>query len=234
MIVANTAERPVEVSAGGTLVCFAVRAEASHFHPVPAERCRIVISGMGRRNAAAAIAEALASYSPRLVLTCGFAGGLNPALQRGDVLFDAGGDLARHLVELGAHAGTFQCADQIAIRAADKQQLRRGFQADAVEMESGIIRALCRERGIAAATVRVISDDAATDLPLDFNRLSKPDGNISYARLAAALVRSPGAIPRLMQFQRDLDLCSRRLASVLEGLLGRINSGRPAASADQE
>jgi adenosylhomocysteine nucleosidase len=181
---------------------------------------------MGQNNARTAITEALTSFSPELVLTCGYAGGLNPRLQRGDVVFDAGshGRLARRLIDLGAQAGTFHCTSQIAVSAAAKEQLRRESQADAVEMESGVIRTLCRQRGIPAATIRVISDDAATDLPLDFNRLLKTDGNISYARLAIAIARSPGAIRKLMQFQRELDMCSRRLASALEGLLGKAIS----------
>lgn len=216
--------RSDEATAGRTLVCFAVREEAKHFHPGPSQHCLVHITGMGQNNARAAIAKALTSCSPQLVLTCGYAGGLNPKLQRGDIVFDAEshGNLAKRLIDLGAHAGTFHCAGQIAVSAAAKARLRQESQADAVEMESGVIRTLCRQRGIPAATIRVISDDAATDLPLDFNRLLKPDGNISFARLALAIARSPGAIRRLMRFQRELDGCSRRLASVLAGLLGKV------------
>jgi len=207
------------------LVCFAVREEARHFKPLPAWRCRTVVTGIGQTNATKAIIAALESSSPKFVLTCGYAGGLNPKLKCGDVVFET--DLASMLnlplIDSGAVAGRFHCAKHIAVTAADKQRLRQESQADAVEMESGVIRVYCRERGIAAATVRVISDDSATDLPLDFNKLSKPNGNISYGKLTAAILRSPSTIPKLKRFQSDLDMCSRKLAGTLEDLLKRIS-----------
>jgi adenosylhomocysteine nucleosidase len=219
----DTSGCQAETMARGVLVCFAVPAEAARFRPDPVQSCRILITGMGKDNASAAVSRALRSGAPRRVLTCGFAGGLNPDLRVGDVLFDAGPELARPLADLGARAGTFHCAPTIAVSVADKQRLREESGADAVEMESGVIRALCRERGIEAATVRVISDEASTALPLDFNSLCNVDGNISYVRLAGALARSPGAIPPLLKFQRDLAQCSRRLAAVLHGLFARTS-----------
>jgi adenosylhomocysteine nucleosidase len=205
----------------GVLVCFAVRDEAKHFLPGASRQSKVIITGIGQVNARRSLIEALDSFMPRLVLTCGYAGGLNPQLHRGDVLFNAEPDseLASELTRLGAQPGTFHCANRIAVSATEKHALREQTQADAIEMESGVIRALCRERGIVAATVRVISDDAASDLPLDFNELSKADGNISYTKLAGSIVRTPGSIPKLVRFQRELDACSRKLAATLNALL---------------
>lgn len=210
--------------ARGVLICFAVREEAKYFLPDADAQSKVIITGIGQANARRSLLGALESFTPRLVLTCGYAGGLNPQLQQGDVVFEAepDSDLDRQLIKLGAQAGTFHCLDRIAVTAAEKRQLREETHADAVEMESGVIRTLCRESGIPAATIRVISDDATSDLPLDFNHLSKPDGNISYAKLAAAVAKSPGAIPTLLRFQRELDAGSRKLAGVLNALLKAI------------
>jgi adenosylhomocysteine nucleosidase len=205
----------------GILVCFAVREEAEHLLCGASPQPKVIITGIGGENARRSLLEALESFTPRLVLTCGYAGGLNPQLRCGDILFDAeaDSDLTRRLINLGARPGTFYCANRIAVFAAEKCALRTETQADAIEMESGVIRLLCRERGIAAATIRVISDDAVSDLPLDFNQLSRPDGSISYRKLAAAVARAPGAILRLMRFRRELGACSTKLAATLNDLL---------------
>ena len=219
---ADCGTRNAESGKGGRiLVLFAVRDEAKHFRSPRDAGVEVVISGIGKANAERALLNALKSSSPRLVLTCGYAGGLDPQLTQGTVVFDADADapLAPLLVKRGAVPVKFFCAGRIAVTAADKQTLRNQTRANAVEMESGVIRELCRQRGIPAATIRVISDAVNQDLPLDFNQLAGADGNISYAKLAGALVRSPGLVPKLMRFQRELDGCSRKLGGMLLELL---------------
>ncbi len=208
------------MSAAKILVLFAVRDEAKHFQP-PGANCATVISGIGQANAERALLKSIEGGSPRLVLTCGYAGGLNPQLKHGEVLFEADAhcEFAGTLAKLGAVPGKFHCAERIITTVAEKAALWKLTGADAVEMESGVIRALCRQRGIPSATIRIISDDAGQDLPMDFNKISGADGNVSYLKLAGALMKSPSLVPRLMKFQRGLDGCSRRLAVVLGDLL---------------
>jgi len=205
------------------LVCFAVPEEAKHFQP-PGSNCEVVVSGIGKANAERALLKSIEGGSPRLVLTCGYAGGLNPRFKHGDVLFeaDAGCTFSDALAKLGAVPGKFHCADRIITTVGEKQRLRQATRADAVEMESGVIRELCRQRGIPSATVRVVSDDAGQDLPMDFNKIAGADGNMSYLRLAGALVKSPGLVPKLMRFQRELDGCARKLGATLRELLAGI------------
>ena len=163
-----------------------------------------------------AVEAGLKIRSPRLVLTCGFAGALNPALVAGDVVFstdDAG--LHQRLLAAGAQPARFFCASKIATTATEKQGLRRTSGADAVEMESEAIHAICRERRIPCATVRAISDTANENLPLDFNRLSNADLSLNYGKLALAIAKSPGSIPALLRLQRNSRFAAGRLADVL-------------------
>jgi nucleoside phosphorylase len=214
---------------------------------------------MGPGPARAAIARLLVAMSPTpsLVLTCGFAGGLHPALAPATVLFEMPpareqekeqeqeqeqereqeqeqeqeqeGEREREWVRLegalrdvGARPATFLCAARVATTRAEKDQLRRQSGADAVEMESGVIQQLCRDRSIPCATVRVISDSAQEDLPLDFNDMISAEGTLRFGALLGSILRRPAAIPGLLRLQRRTAKAAKVLGSCLEELLRRV------------
>ena len=201
-----------------TLICFALKEEAAPFRKIAAGKSDITIllTGIGRQNAEKSLREFLATHSPKLVLTCGFAGGLNPDLKLGDIIFETSDETLRaKLLGAGAKPLNFFCADRIATTVAEKKKLRTETGADAVEMESAAIHAVCRERDIPCATVRVISDTAGEDLPLDFNALAKPDKNLDFGKLFLAIAKSPGKIGALMELQKKTSFAAERLADVL-------------------
>jgi nucleoside phosphorylase len=259
-----------------TLICFALKEEAAPFRKIAAGKSAaaqagisILLTRIGRQNAEKSLREFLAGGAsvpasrlqetsagqtrlvsslapPEFVLTCGFAGGLNPELKPGEVVFEISNrrdefhesqtekesgargneirdsrssSLREKLLASGAKPAKFLCADRIASTIAEKKQLRAETGADAVEMESAAIHAVCRERGIICATVRVISDTASEDLPLDFNALSKPDKNLDYGKLFLAIAKSPGKIGALMQLQKKTKFAAENLAGVLANLI---------------
>src|SRR5580765_971195 len=93
------------------LVCFAVREEAAFALPLPLFKGgrETITTGMGRRNASTRFSEMLGRVNRNRVLTCGFAGALNPKLKIGDVLFEEDFDagFGETLRSLGALNGTF-------------------------------------------------------------------------------------------------------------------------------
>jgi adenosylhomocysteine nucleosidase len=206
-----------------TLICFALKEEAAPFRKIAAgmvasaqTEISILITGIGRQNAEKSIREFLATHSPKLVLTCGFAGGLNPDLKLGEVVFETPDEnLRAKLLAVGAKPAKFFCADRIVTTVAEKKKLHDETGADAVEMESAAIYVVCRERGIPCATVRVISDTAGEDLPLDFNTLSKPDKSLDFGKLFLAIAKSPGKIGALMRLQKKTKFAAEWLAEVL-------------------
>lgn len=197
------------------LVTFAVKEEMKFFPGGPG--IRRYITGMGRDNAEQAIATAVEEIRPKLVLTCGFAGGLNPVLKSNEVLFhaDAGTPLCDTLQRAGATPVSFFCARRVAITSEEKQRLWRGTGLDAVEMESESIRDFCRERDIPSATIRVVSDTALEDLPLDFNTLMSPTQKINYSKLTWALVRAPFKLAELLAFQQKTVDAAKALGAFL-------------------
>lgn len=206
-----------------TLVCFAVKEEAAplirltHNHPA----LSIIVTGMGNLNAENAVRSFFQQQKPELVLTCGFAGGLDPELTLGTVVFDENqaAGLGIILEKLCAKRVKFFCASRMIITPAEKRSLREKTGADAVEMESGSIRALCSERHIPCATVRIISDTADEELPLDFNLLMAQDNSISYARLGLTLLKSPGKFPQMLSFYKRTAKVAKKLANVLKDVL---------------
>ncbi len=222
------------------LVCFALKEEAAPFQKIAAAKpgLAILITGIGRQNAEKSVREFLThlSTAPDIVLTCGFAGGLDPNLKIGEVLFEIGRSRGNEtlnekklatphvvsceqLIAAGAKPAKIFCADRVAITVADKKKLRDETGADAAEMESAAIQAVCAERGIPCATLRVISDTANEDLPLDFNLLAKPDKNPDYGKLLLAVAKSPGKIGALMELQKKTKFAAERLAEVLSKIL---------------
>jgi adenosylhomocysteine nucleosidase len=201
------------------LVCFAVKEEARAFQKLggASRNVQVILVGIGKRNAERAIRAALAKERPDLVLTCGFAGGLRPELTMGTVVFSADPEtgLEPALLAAGAKLARFHCADGVAATAEQKQALREATGADAVEMESQVICAVCHEQSIPCATVRVILDAAKKDLPLDFNQLMTPNQKMSYSKLALALAKSPGKLGALLRLQKEAGAAAGNLAEVL-------------------
>jgi nucleoside phosphorylase len=213
---AGSLHRPVK-----NLVCFALEEEAQAIPwKVWGLRGKVLITGIGRENARTAVGKVLASDNPRRVFTCGFAGGLNPSLAIGDVVFEASDHaLQEKLAAAGAKPAKLFCTARVAVTAAEKAELRRTTGADAVEMESEAIQTLCRERGIPCATVRVISDAANENLPLDFNQLARPDLSLDYGKLALAVAQSPGKIPALLRLRKNSQFAAEKLAEVLSKVI---------------
>lgn len=207
-----------------TLVCFALKEEAIPFRKAMGARpdIAIMIGGIGRKNSETNLRARLRQAMPLRVFTCGFAGGLDPTLTLGQVIFASeDATLRTALASAGALPVRFHCAHRIASTATEKRALREATQADAVEMESEAIQAICREQGLPCATVRVISDTAHEDMPLDFNLLAKPDQSLDFGKLALAIARSPGKIPALMRLQKHTSQAAENLSRVLMQVLAR-------------
>ena len=86
-------------------------------------------------------------------------------------------------------------------RAADKDELRRSYQADLVDMETSAVAAFCGEKLVRFLSIRVISDDAHADLPHEVAAIMNPLGGLSrrsgHARVLAATFEPQGFLDAL-------------------------------------
>src|SRR5260370_2882462 len=98
------------------LICFAVAQGAAPFARLARgmSGCKVLLSGMGQRNAEKAIRAALAAENPQRVLSCGFAGGLDPGMAPGTVVFAAEQEagLGSSLLQAGARPAKFPFAQR--------------------------------------------------------------------------------------------------------------------------
>jgi adenosylhomocysteine nucleosidase len=202
------------------LVTFAVRSEARPFRTAAAAQPHLesLITGIGPKSAARTLLESLVNHPlPALVVSAGFAGGLNPDLAPGTIVYDADHAplLAESLARSGARPARFLSVDHIASTTTAKQTLRLQTSADAVDMESSALREIARTRRLPFAIVRVISDAAHEDLPLDFNRFLDPNGHLRLPSLLLALAASPWRIPPLVRFHHHCREAANHLAQTL-------------------
>lgn len=202
-----------------TLFCFAVPIEARPFLSEAGvlSTAAMLITGMGRSNAGKALRRRLAEDKPDRVISCGFAGALDPSLKVGDIVFDAGRSpgLDQVLVEAGGRPARFCCVDTVVCNASEKRLLRGSTGADAVDMESGGLSEVCREANLEFAIVRVVSDCADEDLPLDFNRFLTTGDTIDYPRLVLWTATRPSVMMKLLSWRRRLNFAANKLARVL-------------------
>jgi adenosylhomocysteine nucleosidase len=147
------------------------------------------------------------------ILSVGFCGALDPALQIGDIVVS--GEVPKGL---GASfvQGDVVSVDRVAFTAREKCDLRAATGAAVVEMESAAVAQKAREWDVPFGCVRVVSDAAGEDLPLDFNRYRDADGRFDRTRIAlAALGRPFTVLPGLIRLDRHCRRAAERLGEFL-------------------
>jgi hypothetical protein len=82
-------------------------------------------------------------------------------------------------------------------------------------MESAVMLTECVRLGIPGIAVRVISDAASVDIPIDLNAALTDAGGFSNVRFLSALARRPHALPELVR----LGLDGRRSVGVIAAFL---------------
>jgi len=195
----------------------------------------VAVGGVGRSAAGRATDLLLAGHQPRWLLSVGFAGALNPTFARNEVvlaheIIDAEGRRFPVLIpealgnRQGHVHGRLLTVDRIILEPEEKQELRRGFEADLVDMESSAVADLCSRKLVRFLSVRVISDDALTVLPREVATLLSHTGSYRVGAAIRALWHRPGSLKDFwMMHERALE-SSERLAKFLVSCLDDLPS----------
>ena len=178
----------------------------------------LVRSGAGRAAAAKATAALVDGHKPAWVISAGFAGGLDPALARGDLLLaeevvdTAGNALPVELPldrswfsqQPGLHLGRLLTADRIIRLPEEKRALGRKHRAMAIDMETFAVAQACRDRQTRFLGVRVVTDAVGETLPADLEHLLQQKS--AAARWGAALgtiLDRPGRVKDLYRLKEN-------------------------------
>ncbi len=196
----------------------------------------LVESGPGGDRAAKSAHAMIDAYRPRLVVSAGFAGGLDPQVQRQDLVVATSllsaleGNITLEPAALVPwldevpylHQGRLLTLDQVVRFRAEKHQLGRQYDALAVDMESFAVAEVCRERAVGLLAVRAISDAVDDELPPDIGKLLAQKSFAAQLGAAVGSVfRRPAAVKDLFNLHQNALASSSRLAKFLDMLIER-------------
>jgi hopanoid-associated phosphorylase len=209
-------------------------AEARIAAMLPAET---VISGADPLQLANQLA-ALDMERFSLVISFGLCGGLDPALQAGDLLIAdaviAGPDLFetdKHWSNLmraavpRAFGGTIAGTDVALADVAAKRQCRDQTGAVAVDMESQVAARACLASGIPFVVMRAISDGADQSLPPLARVALDSQGRLSPGAILRSLIARPSQIMRLPGLARDTGKALTRLREASRLVASALSAG---------
>jgi len=205
---------------------------------------QLLKTGIGVEKAGENLRRCLERRSVCAVFGIGFAGGLSPGLQDGDLVLarrirgsktmSASPELLTiaekvRLHGTPVHFGTFVTVDQILGDSEAKRSLAASLErheVGCVDMESSAIAQVCSERRIPFLIARCITDRLNEDLPVDFSRCRKFDGEIDARKVLVSAMGNPRAFAALWRLHKRSKCCAENLALFVEEFLRLAGSPR--------
>jgi adenosylhomocysteine nucleosidase len=160
----------------------------------------------------------MALYRVELVISVGFAGGLDPALEAGHVLrprqvIDAS-DGSR--TDCGSGEGVLISFAGIA-DVEQKAKLGQAYGAQAVDMEAAAVARSAEAHGVRFLACKVISDTSSSDLP-PVARFVGPDGKFLVHKFLAYVAMRPWLWHKVQRLASDTAIAAGKLCDALRDL----------------
>jgi len=210
-------------------IVFALEFESAVFCAKQDRRMRVAVWQMGAMGKAAAgiLERKLVDNRPSLVISAGFAGGLQSHLAAGDLVigrnFTDPDILARLNLGPDWHIGEIHTASAIIERAEDKRNLAQETGCMVGDLETSHIAAVCQEHGIPMLALRCISDTADEDMPVPASALLNPaTGRPEPLQLFRHLIANPSSVSGFSQLLKNAKTAQKNLARGLNELLPQL------------
>jgi adenosylhomocysteine nucleosidase len=175
----------------------------------------LVCGGMGAAAARRAAEAIINVYHPELVISAGFAGGLDPALQVGHTL------TPRHVIDANDGSRTDSgFGEGVLISFADiadveqKTRLGQTYGAHAVDMEAAAVARSAEAHGVKFLACKVISDASGSSLP-PIARFISGDGKFHALRFLAHIAVRPWLWSGVQRLATDSAMAAGKLCQVL-------------------
>ena len=191
----------------------------------------IVETGVGRARAQVGAERLILGHRPRWLVSAGFAGGLDPGLSRNRVVYpvevvNVEGRVFPITAPPGwsppppaVHSGRLLTTDEIVITAAGKAELHRVHGAALVDMETSAVAATSAQHRVKFLSIRIISDDASTDLPREVLSILGGSGSYRVGKAIGAIWRRPSSLKELLALREQGNISARHLATAFLQLL---------------
>lgn len=210
-------------------IAFALEFEGAYFRAKHNPRLRVGIWLLGAMGPAVAqnLEKKLESNQPSLVISAGFAGGLQPGLPIGDLLIGTNQSDPRIVGALslgeGWHQGPLLTEAAIVERAEDKRRLAEHTGCLAVDLETAHMAKVCAARKIPMLSVRCISDAEGDDMPVPADLLMSPQtGRPEPLQLFRHLVGNPSSVAGFNRLLKNAKIAQTRLAEGLDEILPQL------------
>jgi adenosylhomocysteine nucleosidase len=210
-------------------IAFALEFESAFFRAKHDSRLRVAIWLLGAMgpHAANKLEQRLTQNTPKLVISAGFGGGLQPEIQVGDLVigqnFSDPGIVSRLNLGEGWRVGDVITEDAIIERSADKIRLGESTGALAGDLETAHFARVCAARGIPMLSVRCISDGLLDSMPVPANLLLNPEtGRPEPLQLFRHLLTNPSAVGGFNKLLKNAKIAQTRLAAGLDELLPQL------------
>lgn len=196
----------------------------------------LVRSGVGRQRAGDAALQVINRFQPKVLISTGYAGAVQPELNVGDLV------IADSILEakekyfpdpdwLGRARGIF-CPDGVKVVVgglltvdsvvhdpAGKRELGESYSVQAVEMETSAIAKVAEEKGLPLLSIRAISDRLDQEL-LDSSSFLGSDGEISTLKAGWYVLTHPGSIKSALSLRTQTQFATQTMTGFLSDLLG--------------